>query len=329
MSRKDLAARWETPEGKVRRATVLDAVLSGGRMSADLGLGEHEGRWDLRGISLGDDASKWEMAGLLKPLWKLLGGGGAVSPRWEKIDFSYAKLVGLNLREAFIEDSVFDEADCSRWGLWKCEIHRCRFKGTDMRGAALGTGSRLTGGKGEGNTWVEVVFEGADMRDAVLDGTKFIRCAFSHLRANGIQFNQCDLHGSRFLGPLKDVVFDCRGLDGEPTRLREVDFSGATFSEVAFRGCLLSEVRLPTQPDLEMFGSSIDVMRKALQLISGQHSPEAEILRRVLENECRGESGRGADTVENWQDYRAWGGSALEDLARETWGRAAAAVGAG
>jgi hypothetical protein len=86
MAEKHLVARWQTPEGERLTKDVFGRLVAGQSLS-DLGLGEHEGRIDLRGILA---PAPVQLSAQEKKGWVLQEVGGLVK-------FERVKLVNLDL----------------------------------------------------------------------------------------------------------------------------------------------------------------------------------------------------------------------------------------
>src|SRR5262245_13811969 len=144
--------RWRGPEGE-RLADEVFARLLAGKSLDDLGLGEHEGRVDLRGISAPIPArlkryefENWfvEELGELIELHRV---------QLEGLDFSGAFLDHLRFFHVRINDCRFDRARCQDWRMWAVDVTNSTFERSDLRRSALGPWH-----EGRGNIFQHVSF---------------------------------------------------------------------------------------------------------------------------------------------------------------------------
>jgi hypothetical protein len=309
---RGLRQRWATPEGRGRAEEVV-ARLAGGRPVAGLGLGEVDGRVDLRGLPapIAKRLRRFEAAG-----WFAEELGDLVvlrSVRLEGLDLSGAQLQSLRFFGSRIADCRLDGANCQDWRMWDTEVADCSFVDSSLRDAAVGTWH-----DGKRNAWRRVSFAGADFRVMSLTGTVFEDCDFSGARIAKVRFQQCAITGCRFGGRLTGVVFDGRPLEGKPDPgPLEADFTGALFEDVMFLGFDLSRVTLPDDPDLRLMRQDRCVMERALASLAGDDSLSARMLRAVVSNRLK--MMRDAAVPEfgvfNRRDYVASGGDELAGLA--------------
>jgi uncharacterized protein YjbI with pentapeptide repeats len=198
-----------------------------------------------------------------------------------RIDFSRAKLNGWRLRDCEIFDCKLDNAHCSEWMLWHSMIRDCTFAGADLRRSLLGTypeGGRVK--------WQRVGFNDADMRRASAYGAIFEDCDFSNARLDEVNFHQRDFVRCRFAGVMEEVLFDGRRLPDHAvaSEMKAVDFQGAHFISVDFRGYSLQGVALPRDPDVFSIRRFPCVARRVINALSTDKSETARIVRGMLEN---------------------------------------------
>jgi uncharacterized protein YjbI with pentapeptide repeats len=290
-------ARWRGSAGNALAAQVIDR-LKEGRSLEDLGLGSTDGRVDLVELP-----SVQEIRGPVEIRSRSLSG----------LDFTRAQLNGWRLSNCEIVDCRFDRARCGEWVLWHCTIKNCTFIGSSHRGSILG--SYPEGGR---VNWQGVSFAEADLRHAAAYGAVFRDCDFSNARLEESNFHQCELSHCRFAGRIEDVQFDGRPLPNHapPVEMDDVDFSDAHFVDVDFLGFSLRNVQLPRDPDIFPIRRFPCVARRVTQLLSGQESEPARIVRGVLANSLPWLDDRPeAVWVFNRRDWTEWGGEETLRLA--------------
>jgi uncharacterized protein YjbI with pentapeptide repeats len=306
-SAKALAARWRSEPGVLLVEEVV-ARLVAGRPLEGLELDEHEGRVDLRYLPapMPQRLERFEALGwfveTLGDLVELRGVG------LSGLDLSGAQLQSLRFSDAMIVNCRFDGAACRDWRLWGTRITGCSFSGANLRGAAVGTWHR-----GRRNEWRQVDFTGADFRVAVSQAALYEDCRFDAAKLTKVRFEQCAMMRCHFAGALSEVVFDGRELPDRaaPHPMVDVDFAGAQFDQVELLGCKLDRVIIPADRDITLIRRYRCVVERALDLISGDDSLPARMLRGDLQNTLRMMRPGEEDNLFNRRDYLAFG----EDLA--------------
>lgn len=305
---RQLRDRWLTQAGAELTVEVVRRLLSGRGLS-DLDLSTVDGRTDLRLLpSLNlpdlDQPGRWQ---------------AFRDVELSHLDFTGATLPGVRFHGVRIVDCVFRDASCPDWRMWSSQVSDCDFAGASLRESALGTWQ-----EGKSNDWVGVGLRRADLRGCFWKGSLIDRCDFSNSRLEKASFEQCDLRGTRFTGSIKRVTFDERPLpDRPPPRPAiEVDFTGAVFSDVEFRGVTLERATLPDDADLLLIRNYGAVVRQALGLLAGDESLPARMLRAQFENNLRMMRADREDAVLNRRDFLRSGGDQLADLAQQVLGEA-------
>lgn len=313
MTVRELGERWLTPRGRDLAAEIAFRLVSGESFNG-LDVGTYGGRVDLRGFRLpSPEAIERIVVGRLTAtvIQGTIAIGGV---RWEGLDLSYSVLPSLRFFESVIDDCVFDGARCQDWRLWRTDVSRSRFVGCDLRYSAMGTFD------GRANSWVNVVFDRADLRDTHPERARFEGCDFLGSKLRGVQFEGCSLKAVRFSGVLRDVLFDCRELPNrpEPDPMTNVDFSGAEFHDVDFRACRFVDVVLPDEPGLRLVPNFPAVARRQLELLEENNSLEARQVKAVLEMELPWPGRPDSVGVFSRRDHLSSGGEPLADLAEQT-----------
>jgi hypothetical protein len=194
-------------------------------------------------------------------------------------------------------------------------IQRASFSDADLRHAALGTWH-----EDAGNVWRQSDFTRTDLRAVTLSAAVFDACTFADAVLDGVQFNQCSITACRFVGPLKDVVFDGRGLPRVPAPAElDCDFLQARFENVEFRGFGLENVVVPDDADVILVRNWPCVARWIADALAQDQTVAGRQLRGVVNGALRMlDAARPAvphaATMVNRRDLRHWGGLDLELL---------------
>lgn len=319
VSVKELGDRWRTPDGRALAEEVV-ARLIAGRGLDGLELGRHEGRVDLRGLPapLPARLRRFESQGwFVEVLGNLITFRGV---RLDSLDMSGAQLQNFRFFDSQIANCRLDNANCHDWRLWNAKITDCSFTNTNLRDSALGTWH-----EGRRNMWRRVSFAQADFRIVAPLEAVFEDCDFSAAKISGVTFSQCTFVRCRFAGVIQQVLFDGRDLSPErpaPPQMSKVDFRSAVFRDVDFRGFNLEDVTLPDDPDVRLLRRARCVARWGIQMLNGDNSISARMLRADLENRLRGPGDDHEASVFNRRDYEQSGGADLALLAQDVLGRA-------
>jgi len=266
MTEKDLVGRWRTPDGE-RLAKEVFGRLTAGKSLRDLGLGEHDGRVDLRGISAPAPVQKGarEQQG-----WVIQEVGGLVKFERVKLvdlDFSGSRLESLRFFNATIANCRFDEARCQDWRLWAVDVTDTSFVGADLRKAVLGAWY-----EGRGDVYERVNFSRANLRSIVCPAATFVDCDFGDAQLAKVDFQSSSFIRCRFAGLLREVMFYDHGFKTgkpDPNPMEDVDFSQAELRMVEFRRLNLDRVKLPTSSDQLIVHHYRCVLERALRELQG------------------------------------------------------------
>jgi uncharacterized protein YjbI with pentapeptide repeats len=310
--------RWRTAEGQALSEEVL-ARLVAGRPLGGLGLGEVEGRIDLRGLPapVPRRLARYEQAG-----WFIEKLGSLVKLKkvaLRGLDLSGAALDSFRLHGCVIENCRFDEARCHDWRMWECRILDSSFCSANLRRATLGPWS-----DGKGNAFSGVDFAGADFRDCTSITAIFENCDFSRAQLDKVEFLRCGIVRCVFAGTLDEVIFDGRVFESgprEPNRYEDVDMSGALLRHTQFWGIDLPAIRLPGDPGLRVIRDYPCVVTAAVQALQGRDDKVGRVLRAVLSGERGAERGYPFGLF-NRADWVLLGGEELAELADVTLGKA-------
>jgi uncharacterized protein YjbI with pentapeptide repeats len=174
---------------------------------------------------------------------ELMPGAIIQGAEWQSIDFTGSKLGSIRFFDCDIRDCLFDNCQLKDWRVWGTTISQSSFKGANLMKSALGAVFNA-----KRNTYSEVDFSEADLRETVYRAAAFEKCVFRGTKLSGIDFQTSTFKDCIFVGELRDVLFYKRGFDGNDfpeNEMVNVDFSQAALHDVSFRGLSLDRVKFP------------------------------------------------------------------------------------
>ena len=238
-----LEERWRTADRASLAAEVLERLRAGKGFDG-LALDRHDGRLDLRGLTLSapTPSGPTQQVGRLA-VTELKGTTQLRGVHWTELDLSYAALPGLSFFESTIQKCRFEGARLDGLGAWALDVEASSFVGASLRNAVLGSWY-----KGRENTYHGVSFAGADLRGLMCSTATFIDCDFSNARLVKVDFDASGFMRCRFAGLLEEIQFydrDLRGQKRDRNPMEDVDFSQAELRWVEFRNLDLQKVMLP------------------------------------------------------------------------------------
>jgi uncharacterized protein YjbI with pentapeptide repeats len=266
MDSKQLAGVWER--------------LLGGKSLEGLDLPMRTGRVDLGGIVVPDPTvmRRYVVASAhVSELGDLLVIRDA---HWKGIDFSGARLASLRFFDSTIEDCSFEGAKCQDWRIWGTTVLNTSFHSADLRKAALGGVE-----KGRRNSFRQIDFTKADLRQSAYVSCDMIGCRFVETKLSKVDFQGTVFVDCTFEGELDEVLFYRQAFRGEAfpaNEMRGVDLRRARLKHVEFRGLDMSEVLWPEGADhliVEDYPATLD---RALQAIKGRNDLASKRLGVVL-----------------------------------------------
>jgi uncharacterized protein YjbI with pentapeptide repeats len=312
---------WQGAAGEDLAAAVLTR-LGAGQPLGDLGLGEVDGRVDLRGmrVPLLRRAERREVAGFF--VEKVTGRVVLEGTRLAALDLSGAFLDGATMRDCVVEDCVFRGAHCRDLGIVRGQVRDCSFRDANLRESVLGAWT-----DGTGSEFRRVDFTRADLRESVRITAWLIDCDFSGARLDQVRFKCCGLIRCRFSGVLDETEFDGRVFAddvGVPNTAEDIDMSAAVLRLVSFRGFDLDAVKLPDEPSVRVIRNWTCVLDEALALVSGRSDETGRALRALIKNNQRGlaKSRYHPLGLFNRDDYVRLGGEELAVLAEAVFAQA-------
>jgi|SRR5579864_127652 len=272
--------RWRSDDG-ARLAKELFQRLAANRSLHDLGLGEYDGRLDLRGIPA-PEVRKEELPPFRTwSLQKLSCQLIFRNVHFDGIDFSQSQLKHLGFFNSTINECRFEDADCEHWGLFGTDLKNSTFVHANLRDAVLGPWY-----EGRGNKYQHINFSKANMLGLVSTTATYIDCDFSDAKLEKIDFQSSSFIRCRFVGELREVIFWDHGFKKgkpDPNPMEDVDFSQAKLRWVEFRRLNLDRVRFPEDDDHLIIKNYRCVLRRVLDALKDNESNHARRLRAILE----------------------------------------------
>jgi uncharacterized protein YjbI with pentapeptide repeats len=247
--------------------------LRAGLSLEGLGLPIVDGRFDLRQLAAPEPSVLREHAtpvGHVREMGNLIDVRGA---RWEKLDFSKARLGSLRFFHSALVDCKFDEADCRKWRMWGGNVQDCTFVRTNLRDSVLGGVDQ-----GRRNRFVNVDFSKADFRGSVHGCAELCNCRFIDTKLDQVDFDGTCFVDCTFAGVLNEVTFNRldRTIEDPPINaMTRVDFSRATLRWVDFRHLDLETVIWPVDDRHIIVHDFAAVLDRVLSAYEGNEEPYA------------------------------------------------------
>lgn len=234
-----LKDRW-SGTSQVRARAIIERLITGEPLS-DLGLSEHDGRTDLRGLWLVNSRG---LPG--RPSGDSQTTPTATGIRWKGIDLSSSTFV-IHLRDADLIDVRLDRAGWRDWNVEASRLVGCSFAGAEL-----------------GDVQFDWRNPGLQDRPSQGPSSRLVRCDFSRTRLGSYSgfgradLDSCTFHGTRLPSPMwfrgasiRNCVFSgrfatvCFGWTGEHEE--PAPFLDADVSDAEFESC---EVYSHTGPGL-------------------------------------------------------------------------------
>ncbi|SDZ21444.1 Uncharacterized protein YjbI, contains pentapeptide repeats [Micromonospora pattaloongensis] len=260
---------WKTAEGVELARSVFARLLSGQSLDR-LSFDEHEGRLDLRNISVPSPTTLQEMARRGE-----IPEARAKKPRLqnvslEGIDFSGADLRGIRLFEVTIRECRFDEVQFDDLRVWKSTVRNSSFRGAKLAGTYLGAWH-----ENKGNEYTGADFQGADLTQISCPAASFQDVNFSGAKIIDVDFGASSFVRCTFAGELRRVIFWDRPPTSEkasPNPMTDIDFSRAELHDVEFRGLRLDRVTLPRGDGHVIVRNYRCVLERGIERLKGNNA---------------------------------------------------------
>lgn len=175
-------------------------------------------------------------------------------------DLTGAMAIQLRLRDAWVEDTKFDEADLTQCDLSDTEFHNCTFKETILTKAKLKRSNfvgcsfetaEASEARFSGATTERCSFEGAELREASFKGAKLPGADFTRASLSLAKLREADLTGAKLHGTtarsadFSSAVLAQASVIGAD--FRRADLSGADLTDVELDEATLDEAEVPAE----------------------------------------------------------------------------------
>ena len=263
---------------------AMDA-LRGGRLDR-VGLGEHEGRVDMRAF---DTPPVRARSGALTPnrggilnFLKRTGRNGWVTlqnSRLESVDFTHARLPGLTFRGATFVDCLFDRGDLDNAKFGACRFERCSFARAELSVVSLGEiGNPL--GRPLSSQFIDCRFANATLGFTFSWGSEFTRCDFSRTRFRDTHWYGCSFLDCVFAGEIRGSEFrstdPATRMRPRPDMLDGVDLSRTSLVECEFYGLNFDRTVFPHDNDHLVVEDFPCFLEHAIALLTDHKTKAAE-----------------------------------------------------
>lgn len=221
---------------------IWDRLITGTSLGS-LCLSKINDRIDLRGIVTPEPSVGHEKKTAFFNIKKYSNIIEIRGVNWKGLDFSKSRLNSLRIFDSRIEDCCFEESQCRDWRMWGTTILNTSFRSADFRGSALGGVN-----EGHRNSFINIDFSKADLRNTVYQSADMIGCAFVNTKLRKVNFEGTIFRDCKFEGMLDEVQFYPHAFRGEsypPNEMQNVDFSLAKLRFVEFRGLDMDTVKWP------------------------------------------------------------------------------------
>jgi uncharacterized protein YjbI with pentapeptide repeats len=294
-------------------ATEVWRRLSAGQPLDGLGLGEHNGRLDLREINAPEPDVLRQYSTASTDVTEYGGYLAMRGVHLRRLDFSHAHLGCIRILDSTLENCLFERAGCQDWRMWGTRVVGGSFVGADLRRSSLGAVHN-----GARNAFRGVTFSEADLRQTSYVSCDFVACRFAKAKLEKVDFQGAVFSDCSFEGELSEVLFYRQAFRGEkfpPNEMKGVDLRAATLRHVEFRGLDMTDVRWPEGDEYIIVHDYVAALTRVLGVLRTRTDLASKKLVVVLEMK-RKWAGAGQESgVLNRQDLvEAAGAAAVEDL---------------
>lgn len=276
-----------------------------GKPLKGLGLASKNGRIDLRGSVVPSPSAGPTISLPVADVTVLQGSTVVKGAVWQSLDFSGSRLDGLRFIDCVLTNCVFDECSCKDIRFWSTTVSDSTFRSTDLRQSVLGA----VQGRNR-NTFRNVNFSAADLRQTVYVSADFQACWFSYAKLDRVDFQGSTFANCTFEGELREVLFYRKGFKGEeypPNKMVGVDFSRGKLRWCAFRGLDLDDVTFPNDEDHIVLNDYPEMLDRLLRSLRGREDVGSKRMVAVFTDARKWAGNRG---ILNKKDLLEMGGEA-------------------
>ncbi|RZJ20170.1 MAG: pentapeptide repeat-containing protein [Acinetobacter sp.] len=260
---QQLKQRWETEEGASLLKIVIKAIIKGRDLTEISSLKHHEGKIDLRGISLPKEYERFFNYKTSKYIKWVDKSIKFKSCKLDNIDFSYSDIQATSWEKCSFIACLFYQVDARTITFTACDFQDVIFKNTRFSYGYLNIRSGKLSGSFKNVSFIKSQFSETLFSFPIFDSCLFEDC----------NFYAADFDGSRFSNTKFKGVLNCPWFrkhaknEFEPNyffnridkikfsnEMLNVDFSEATLEYVGFSDDLdLKNCKLPLNIKIERF----------------------------------------------------------------------------
>lgn len=232
---RSLKDRWFTDEGRKLSASVMKYFSLETQFNDSLGLVKHNGRWDLRGITLPIPFKATQV--ILK-----------------SVDLSHATLYESHWERCSFNDVLFSGSKLDHSTFWACQFDDVIFEKAFLNEVLMNGTLSDESGHFKNVSFIESNLKGTIYGNTLFKGCKFMNCPMHLVDFNGSRFVD-----SKFSGKVVEVFFRGQQLINRelfpyakplPNLMDNVDFSEAILESVVFLDSIdLSKCIFPSSDD--------------------------------------------------------------------------------
>ncbi len=249
-SKNDLQKRWKTVEGQKQVNSVLRLLESKTTDLSSIGIAKIDDRFDLRGIQVRHGNSR----SLIGLAFGVLRDAFLKNIYFSNVDLSFSTFDNIAFDNCHFEKVLLDRASLTSSKHYGCTFSRVIFSRSNLKNSFLG------GSNGNTTTdFIDCVFTESNMTSSSHGAASYKQCQFNQNNLNETNFDGARLEDCKFIGRMESVEFrrfaqsvpkDQLPWKGEcpdkyQNKMKNIDFSDASFENVNFNGVDLSSCKFP------------------------------------------------------------------------------------
>ena len=256
MTKKELIKRWETIDGQLLQAKILNCLKKSTPLSSINGLTKHEGRWDIRGAVLSHIEHEREINAEGHSLVMKTGSLKLKNIEIDSVDFSFCDISYSHWQKCRIEKCLFSGVKAKEIKLIACDIEDCEFIKSELSYAYLNQNISSNSG-----SYIRTIFKDTNLSESIFYFPIIKDCVFDNCKLNATNFDGSRFQKTKFIGKVDSPMFNGRSLYADtsilgifnrvdprryPNLMEDVDFTQATLVGVTFKnGINLSNCKFP------------------------------------------------------------------------------------
>jgi uncharacterized protein YjbI with pentapeptide repeats len=278
--KQEFADRWKSAEGRKEVDMILSNWMNGVDIKSLDFISQHRERFDLRGFQMPQPRTRHVGKIGRMNVEELSHLSEFENIELDNIDLSYCRLRNSRWTKCTFNDVIFSEADLKDTRTWGCTFRNVSFRKADLSDSNLGGHI-----KGKTNSYMNVDFGYADLRNTSYSFPLFQDCDFSFANINSVDFNGSRFKNCRFAGTLDSTIFRGYSAIGESYQrfsgrkhrnlMENVDFSRAELRGVLFtHGIDLSSVLFPDDDSHLVLNNQRATFKRARRIIEDKWKNE-------------------------------------------------------